>query len=161
LIPRGGEIKSKVDSINQAETNVSSVAREGTKQMQQAAAMSTTLEDPDLMHNNRLSWMSPKRLWTAARQVIDRTSCILRLNRSSVSTTEGDIQPEISQDVEFEELDSILYRSNAHDKQTSDEQLLDTTGWLESETSPPKEASLLKGWNQRSLRAWINKVSLI
>jgi hypothetical protein len=160
LIPRGGEIESKVDSINQAETNVNSVAREGTNQMQQAASMSTTRGDLDHMHNNRLSWMSPKRLWTAARQVIDRTSGMLRLNRSSVLKTEGDIQPEISQDVEFEELDSILYRSNAYEKQTSDEQS-DTTGWLESETSPPKEASLLKGWNQRSLRAWINKVSLI
>jgi hypothetical protein len=102
----------------------------------------------------RMSWMSPKRIWAAAKTVLGQTSGILRFNRLSSSDKTQEVQS--SNDMDFAELDSILEQTNGASAST---QTVDDDAWLASDPSPPREASLLKGWNQRSLRTWINKVS--
>jgi hypothetical protein len=102
----------------------------------------------------RMSWMSPKRIWAAAKTVLGQTSGILRFNRLSSSDKTQEVQS--SNDMDFAELDSILEQTNGASAST---QTVDDDAWLASDPSPPRGASLLKGWNQRSLRTWINKVS--
>ncbi|KAL7530845.1 hypothetical protein ACHAXR_010145, partial [Thalassiosira sp. AJA248-18] len=104
----------------------------------------------------------PKRLLNVARNLIGRTAGILRPKQQS--TGAGD-----EVDHAFDELDLILESSSnsttENEKggyeippQDVDEEEDD---WLEALPPLPQTASLLKGWQQRPLRSWINKVSFL
>jgi hypothetical protein len=141
---------------------------------EQHAATRKHLQQSDEMasqqyYTTHLSLFSPKRIWVAAKTVFDQTKYgILRFNtnhRLSSKDNQQRVVQAVSNDVEFAELDSILEQSDtaaALPSSVREEYTQTNTGEVDSDewlSSPPRGASLLKGWNQRSLRAWINKVS--
>ena len=134
LILRGGEIFEGLPNQGKRKSTVTQT----TKQVGDMA-----LDDHNQIQK-RMSWISPKRLWTAARNM-------LRFKRHS------DEPEEIGKHAEFEELDSIMESSNTIEE--DDKRVVDSTGWLDSEPSPPDAPPPGKVWNKRSLRVWINKVS--
>ena len=97
-----------------------------------------------------IHWISPKRLWAVARNVIGRTTVMLRRNRSENLIVDSEMK-DATEDQTFAELDSILEKSTLTDKYE------DRNSWLK--ISPSEGTSLLKRWDQQSLRSWINKVS--
>jgi hypothetical protein len=149
-IPRGGSISQlfddMTDHVDLASAHSSlSEPDEKSKSIHQIHEQST-----------KISWISPRRLWSAARKAIGRTTVVLGFNRNKQSSEETKLDN--IEDHEFAELDSILASSNDSDQPKEDQQRHNETEWLES---PPAEASMLKGWNRRSLRAWMKKVSPI
>jgi hypothetical protein len=166
-IPRGGGTSPEnrhntsqdagLAPATSAETpKILTAAENSSKQKHEVTPTSSTKEDRSQNQPNHLLWISPKRLRTVARKVIDRTTSMLGF-RKIPSCTEN-TQVDSSEDHEFAELDNIIENSNMINHHKDDSRWLGDTAWLASETSPPKEASTLKGWNKRSLRAWINKV---
>ena len=155
ILIRGGETDYKIDVTNRNE--LETTENKSTKQIHLSP---TTKINPLSQPQNkeRLPWISPKRIWFAARNVLDRTTGILRFHRSNTietQTSEGD------KDGEFAELDSILEKTSCEEHKNDQEQDKGSREtWLDSEPSPPEGASLRKGWNQRSLRSWINGVSI-
>lgn len=152
---RGGETEYKFDSLQIEQ-------EESDHEIQQSTSTSATSnEDQYTKQGPQMSWISPKRLWTAARTVIGRTTGILRFNR--LSPNAGESNTDTDKDTEFAELDSILEQSDSGvpESRVEEHTSIDSSDWLSSEPSPPKGLSLLKGWNQRSLRNWIKKVSLL
>ena len=106
-------------------------------------APSYTSSEDNIHRQKRMSWISPKRLWTAARNM-------LRFKRQS------DELEDMGEHAEFKELDSIMDGSNTIEE--DGKQLIDSAGWFGSEPSPP-DIPPGKSWNKRSLRVWIGKVS--
>ena len=146
ILIRGGETNELEETENKSTKQIHSSASTNHNSLHQS------------QNKERLSWISPKRLWSVARNVLDRTTGILRFHRSSTTS-----QTQISgsdKDEDFDELDSIFDKTDNEDPIQDEERKMgsDET-WLDSEPSPPEGASLLRSWNQRSLRSWINKVS--
>jgi len=138
IMLRGGEILEGLPNQGKRKSTVTQKAKE----LGDMAPSYTSIEDHN-QSQKRMSWISPKRLWTAARNM-------LRFKRHS------DEPEEIGKHAEFEELDSILESSNTIEE--DDKQVLDSTGWLDSEPSPPDVPPPGKVWNKRSLRVWISKI---
>jgi hypothetical protein len=166
LVLRGGGTDySKIcDNDNELTGNSSAGQHTATRHyLQQSEEMASQQHS-----TTHLSLFSPKRIWAAAKTVFDQTKYgILRFNSNHRLSSKNNerVGQAISNDVEFAELDSILEQSDTADRLPSSVKKEytqtntveeDSNEWL---SSTPRGASLLKEWNQRSLRAWIHKVS--
>lgn len=146
----GGELDDSLEDIREERL---SPIQQRTRRHDARDDVSAQTRVQNRQKQSKLPWTSPKRLWNAARNLIGRTTNILIPKQSPEEGVE---------DHEFDELDEILEKdATLKAEKAPKERWQEEEEWLEATASspPPDEASLLKGWNRRSLRAWINKVS--
>ncbi|KAL3802113.1 hypothetical protein HJC23_010869 [Cyclotella cryptica] len=134
-----------------------SAAEKRSKQQRQTTSVTAIKESCPQSQPQKMLWISPKLLWSAARKVIDSTTGMPGFR--NVSSYTEDTQIGSRKDHKFAELDSIIENSSTTNHLKDNQRWLDDTKWFASETSPPKEASTLKGCNKHSLRSWMNKFS--
>ena len=100
----------------------------------------------------------PKQILNGARNLIGRTTNVILLRPRRNNQKKQHQKDEV--DHTFDELDEILEKSKSTNSTINGEIIAE--GLNEETTLPPlpETAALTKGWQQRSLRAWINKVSI-
>ena len=99
----------------------------------------------------------PVRIWSGARKVISHGSIIVFRRGRRIRNEADEYNGEsLQEDHSFDELDNIIFYSDDIESIPSQNH---TTNDDDGLINPPLEASSLKGWKRRSLRAWIRKTA--